>query len=131
MKKIPQKLRLTVAGNLLHCRATRFPGKGGSKKCADTLGITQQQWSQWELGKRMPGECWLAKIAEFFGTTTHWLRDKHDFHDDAVQKMDVSLEAGDMRAFFQRLELALSHPDRGDIVVSITMKANGRKGVGG
>lgn len=114
----------------MYCREKRFPGKGGSKKCADALGITQQQWSQWELGKRMPSDGWLEKIAELFGTTAQWLRDKHDFHDDdesGVRKLDVALEAGDVQTFFNRLERAMSHPERGDIVISITMKSSGRK----
>lgn len=129
MKKISDEQRKIVAENLLYCRKRRFPGKGGSKSCADALGVKQQQWSPWELGKIMPGDGRLEEIAKFFGTTVQWLRDKHDFHnegDAAPGKMDLSLESGDSHAFFSLLERALSHPERGDIVVSITVKPRER-----
>lgn len=130
MKRIPEALRLTIAENLRYCREQQFPGKGGSKQCAEAFGVTQQQWSPWELGKRLPNETRLEEIATFFGTTVEWLRDRHDFPaatENALRRLDIRLNEGETELFFSRLERALSHPERGDIVVSITMKAAGRK----
>lgn len=129
MKRVPEDLRLTIAANLRYCRERRFPGKGGSRQCAEALGVTQQQWSPWELGKRMPNENRLVEIAQFFGTTVEWLRQRHNFHndDDAGRRLDVHVGKEDVGAFFSQLERILSHPDRGDVVISITMKPGGRK----
>ncbi len=129
MKQIPELLRRTIADNIRYCREQRFPGQGGSKQCADAFGVTQQQWSPWELGKRTPNESRLAEIAEFFGTTVEWLRERHDFDDagnGVVRRLDVRLDDGEVKSFFSRLERALSHPNRGEIIISITMKAGGR-----
>ena len=120
-----KELRLIVGENIKYCREQRFPGMGGSKECADAFGVTQQQWSPWELGKRLPKEKRLAKIAEFFDTTADWMRTRHNFHCVDVghaQRMEISLGGSGAEAFFCRLERALSHPDRGEVIVSITIK---------
>lgn len=120
-----KELRLIVGENIKYCREKRFPGMGGGKECAEAFGVTQQQWSPWELGKRLPKETRLKKIAEFFGTTLDWMRTRHNFRDvdvERAQRMEVNLEGAGTEAFFCRLERALSHPDRGEVIVSITIK---------
>lgn len=93
--------------------------------CAEKFGVSLQQWSPWELGKRLPKDDKLAMIADFLGTSVDWLRTRHDFDapDSAyVQRIDIKLGAGDDALFFRKLERALSLPNRGDIIVSITVK---------
>jgi transcriptional regulator with XRE-family HTH domain len=118
-------LRLIVGENIKYCREKIYPGMGGSKECAGAFGVSQQQWSPWELGKRLPKERRLAEIAEFFGTTVDWMRSRHNFSDadvERAQRMEISLGGSDAEAFFCRLERALSHPDRREVIVSITIK---------
>jgi len=120
-----KELRFIVGENIKYCREQAYPGMGGSKECAEAFGVTQQQWSPWELGKRLPKEQRLAKIAEFFGTTVEWMRTRHNFSDvdvERAQRMDMSLGGSNTAAFFCRLERALAHPDRGEVIVSITIK---------
>ncbi len=61
-------------GNSNECRLKRYPGRGGTKKCAEALGVSSQQRSPWERGKRTPDESRLRRIAEFFGVTVEFLR---------------------------------------------------------
>lgn len=78
MGKIPNELRETIARNIRDCRMKKFPGRGGGKKCAETFGVSPQQWSPWERGMRTPDELRLSQIAEFFGVTVEYLRrDNH------------------------------------------------------
>jgi transcriptional regulator with XRE-family HTH domain len=74
MGKIPDGLRDIIAHNIHACRTTKYPGRGGGKKCAEEFGVSPQQWSPWETGKRTPDETRLEKIAEFFGVTVEFLR---------------------------------------------------------
>lgn len=74
MGKIPNELRETIAQNIRDCRAKKFPGRGGGKKCAEAFGVSPQQWSPWERGMRTPDELRLSQIAEFFGVTVEFLR---------------------------------------------------------
>ncbi len=74
MGKIPTELRNIIARNIRECRKKKFPGRGGSKKCAEKFGVSPQQWSPWERGKRTPDEDRLAKIAKFFGVDVEFLR---------------------------------------------------------
>lgn len=120
-----KELRVIVGENIKHCREKRFPGSGGGKECADAFGVSHQQWSPWELGKRLPKEKRLKEIAEFFGTTLEWMLTSHNFLDadaEHAQGMEVSLDESNAAAFFGRLERALSHPDRAEVIVSITIK---------
>lgn len=48
-------------------RQMRFPDHGGKLKFSKTYGITLQQWSQWERGRRMPNKKTREKLAAFFG----------------------------------------------------------------
>lgn len=120
-----KQLRAIVGENIKYCREKRFPGMGGGKECADAFGVSHQQWSPWELGKRLPKEKRLKEIADFFGTTLEWMLTSHNFLDAGVehaQELEVSLDESNAEAFFSRLERALSHPDRGEVVVSISIK---------
>jgi transcriptional regulator with XRE-family HTH domain len=60
---------MTIARNIRRLKERKFPGRGGSKKCADALGVTPQQWSPWEIGSRGPDEKTLKAIARLFGVT--------------------------------------------------------------
>lgn len=75
MGKIPPELKRTIAANIRACRMKKFPGRGGGKMCAEALGVSPQQWSPWERGKRTPDEARLSQIADFFGVTAEFLRD--------------------------------------------------------
>lgn len=74
MGKIPGELRATIARNIHACRMNAYPGRGGSKKCAETFGVSPQQWSQWERGLRVPDELRIKQIADFFGKTVEYMR---------------------------------------------------------
>lgn len=91
MGKIPNELRETIANNIRTCRAKKFPGRGGGKKCAEAFtqylrdkgilglhgrpaNVSPQQWSPWERGMRTPDEIRLQQIAEFFNVTVEDLR---------------------------------------------------------
>lgn len=125
MKDNSDDLRLIVGENIRHCRERDFPGKGGMTTCAEKFGVSLQQWSPWELGKRLPKDYRLKEVAKFFDTTVEWLRTRHHFENtgaDHAQRIDVKLDYDDTSRFFRQLERAMSHPERGDIIVSITMK---------
>lgn len=77
MGKMPDALRETIARNIRDCRLRKYPGRGGGKKCAESFGVSPQQWSPWESGKRTPDELRLEQIAAFFGTTVEWFRRDH------------------------------------------------------
>ena len=77
MGKMPDALRETIARNIRYCRMRKFPGRGGGKRCAESFGVSPQQWSPWESGKRTPDELRLEQIANFFGTTLEWFRRDH------------------------------------------------------
>lgn len=83
MGKIPAELRATVAHNIRVCRMHAYPGRGGSKKCAEAIGVSQQQWSQWERGNRVPDEQRMKQIAGFFGKTVEDLRRDNDSGEEA------------------------------------------------
>lgn len=67
MARTPKSVRMAIARNIQELKAKKFPGRGGSKKCADALGVTPQQWSPWEIGTRGPDEKTLKAIAKLFG----------------------------------------------------------------
>lgn len=50
-------------------RENLYPGRGGSKHFAKVLGVSPQQWSQWENGVRTPNHHHLKLIADYFGIT--------------------------------------------------------------
>ena len=77
MGRIPNELREIIAKNIHSARVKKFPGRGGSKKCAEAFGVSPQQWSPWERGMRTPDEERLDKIAKFLDVTVEWLRRDH------------------------------------------------------
>ncbi len=77
MGKMPDALRETIARNIRDCRMNKYPGRGGGKRCAESFGVSPQQWSPWESGKRTPDELRLEQIANFFGATVEWFRRDH------------------------------------------------------
>ena len=77
MGKMPDALRETIARNIRECRLRKFPGRGGGKRCAESFGVSPQQWSPWESGKRTPDELRLEQIAAFFDSTVEWFRRDH------------------------------------------------------
>lgn len=95
MGKIPNELREIIARNIRDCRLKKFPGRGGGKKCAETFGVSPQQWSPWERGMRTPDELRLAQIAEFFGVTVEFLR-----RDNSVKKHDLLMEPSAYPGFY-------------------------------
>ena len=92
MGKMPDALRETIARNIRDCRMNKFPGRGGGKRCAESFGVSPQQWSPWESGKRTPDELRLEQIAIFFDTTVEWFRRDHR------QDMTTAMAAGNGRA---------------------------------
>ncbi len=74
MGRIPAELRASIAANIRSERLKKYPGRGGGKQCAKDFGVSPQQWSPWERGKRTPDELRLEAIAEFFGVTVAYLR---------------------------------------------------------
>lgn len=86
MGKMPDALRETIARNIRDCRLRKFPGRGGGKRCAESFGVSPQQWSPWESGKRTPDELRLEQIASFFSTTVEWFRRDHrnDFSPSSI-----------------------------------------------
>lgn len=89
MGKIPNELRETIAKNIRECRMKKFPGRGGGKKCAESFGVSPQQWSPWERGMRTPDELRLSQIADFFGVTVEFLR-----RDNSVKKPEEAITYG-------------------------------------
>jgi transcriptional regulator with XRE-family HTH domain len=91
MGKIPDELRKTIAKNIRESRMRKYPGRGGSKKCAEEFGVSPQQWSPWERGRRTPDETRLTRIAEHLGVTVEFLR-----RDNAKQRMEQPLSEGEL-----------------------------------
>ncbi len=89
MGKMPDALRETIARNIRDCRLNKFPGRGGGKRCAEAFGVSPQQWSPWESGKRTPDELRLEQIASFFGTTVEWFRRDHRNESDTVSPLPL------------------------------------------
>ncbi|MCC8116532.1 MAG: helix-turn-helix domain-containing protein [Planctomycetes bacterium] len=77
MGRMPDDLRAIIAHNIRVCRCERYPGRGGAKSCAEDFGVSPQQWSPWENGRRTPDELRLQQLAAFFNVTVEYLRTDH------------------------------------------------------
>jgi transcriptional regulator with XRE-family HTH domain len=75
---MPQAQREVIAYNITQLRKEKYPGKGGSYKCANDFKVPQSQWSPWETGRRTPDEDRMAQIASFFGITVAELKKEPD-----------------------------------------------------
>ncbi len=78
MGRMPEDLRATIAHNIRTCRCLYYPGRGGAKSCAEEFGVSPQQWSPWENGRRTPDEIRLQQLAAFFNVTVEFLRTDHE-----------------------------------------------------
>ena len=78
MGRISQAQREIIAYNITQLRKEKYPGKGGSYKCADDFKVPQSQWSPWETGRRTPDDSRLEQIAKFFGVTVDDIRQEPD-----------------------------------------------------
>ena len=78
MGRTPQAQREIIAYNITQLRKEKYPGKGGSYKCADDFKVPQSQWSPWETGRRTPDDGRLERIAKFFGVTADDIRKEPD-----------------------------------------------------
>ena len=99
MGKIPDELRIIIARNIRECRATKYPGRGGGKKCAEAFGVSPQQWSPWERGARTPDEERLSRLAGFFGVTVEYLRRDNRVKPEEEREPDPSAAASERGCF--------------------------------
>lgn len=73
-----KELRDVIAWRITDGRMQKFPGHGGAKKCAEEFGVSFQQWSQYENGRRTPDDERLDEIAKLFGSTLELLKTPPD-----------------------------------------------------
>lgn len=71
------EIKAIIGENIRALRKKKFPGCGGGKRCAAAFGVSHQQWSPWECGKRKPTELRMSEIASFFDVTVSWLHEDH------------------------------------------------------
>ena len=93
MGRMPAALREIIGINIRTCRMEKYPGRGGASRCAKEIGVSLQQWSPWETGKRTPDEVRLRKIADFFGVTVEFLRADNSRHIvDAAERNQAGID---------------------------------------
>lgn len=73
-----RELRDIIAWRITDARNTRFPGRGGAKKCAAEFRVSDQQWSQYENARRTPDDEKLKLIARMLGVTFESLKTPPD-----------------------------------------------------
>lgn len=73
-----RELRDIIAWRITDARNTRFPGRGGAKKCAAEFGVSDQQWSQYENARRTPDDEKLKSIASLLCVTIESLKTPPD-----------------------------------------------------
>lgn len=123
MGKMPIELRNTIARNIRECRKKKYPGRGGSKKCAEEFGVSPQQWSPWECGKRTPDEDRLAKIARFFDVDVEYLRrDKSLPPPETEITPAIPTDAGIPRDGNHRFAWSAVFPDAVELVNAMAAK---------
>ncbi len=54
---------------LKELREKVFPGHGGQTECAEKLGVSRQQYNNWESGRRNPNRKYLKALAKLFGVS--------------------------------------------------------------
>ncbi|MCD7898275.1 MAG: helix-turn-helix domain-containing protein [Planctomycetaceae bacterium] len=81
MGKIPNELREAIANNIKIERMKKFQGRGSGKRCAESFGVSPQQWSPWERGMRTPDEARLEQITQFFDVSVEYLRRTKNLQD--------------------------------------------------
>lgn len=69
-----QELRDIIAWRINTERQRMFPNRGGLGKCARAFGTSDQQWSQYENGRRTPDDPRLEEIAAFFSVSLEHLK---------------------------------------------------------
>lgn len=69
-----KELRDIIAWRITSERHKRFPQHGGAGKCAKEFGLSVQQWSQYENGRRTPGDDRLKEIADHFDVSPEHLK---------------------------------------------------------
>lgn len=72
------ELRDIIAWRIASERRRKFPDRGGLGKCARAFGTSDQQWSQYENGRRTPDDERLGEIAAFFGVSLEHLKTAPD-----------------------------------------------------
>lgn len=97
-----------ISDNLISLREKRFPGRGGSKRCAEAMGMKQQQWSPWENGIRVPNEVSLERIASFFGVTQEYLLTDHSRGDGDAEQAANKAGGGISRQTDGQLRLGIN-----------------------
>ncbi len=112
-------LREIISANISFMRRKKFPGVGGSKRCAEAFGISPQQWSPWERGKRLPSEKSIEKIADFFGVSVDFLYTDQDYGEN-VYGGDVFAIMVDMSGFKKNYE-GTYHPQFLSAMASIAI----------
>ena len=68
----PNERDFIISHHIKELRESKFPGRGGAQKCAETMGVAVPQYYHWENATRTPRVKSLAKIAEFFGKTVEY-----------------------------------------------------------
>lgn len=92
MGRIPNNLKTTIASNIKAARIAKYPGRGGAKKVALELGVSQQQYSPWETGNRTPDELRLKSIAAYFGKSVEWFRTDHTNTTEHIDEINTESE---------------------------------------
>lgn len=69
-----RELRDIIAWRIATERRRMFPDRGGLGKCARAFGTSDQQWSQYENGRRTPDDGRLGEIAAFFSVSLEHLK---------------------------------------------------------
>lgn len=90
---------------MLKLRELRLRANLSQQNVADTLGISQQAYANYEAGKREPNNEALSKLSDLFNVTTDYLLGKTDIKSppapEGFDPMDV-----DMREIIEKIKKA-------------------------
>ena len=81
----PEAIRTALAKKLKVLLEERHPGRGGSRKVAEDIGVRPQQWSQWAAGNSFPLKEQREKIAAYFGI------DEAELSPESLEKMNEQM----------------------------------------